>query len=66
MLRLFTNGHKENAQQFLDLIHPEMVFFIKYEYWPNYLNELKTQHKTYLNFRDFKKTKLFLNGTAVL
>jgi 3-deoxy-D-manno-octulosonic-acid transferase len=26
-----------------------MVFFIKYEYWPNYLNELKNQNiKTYL------------------
>lgn len=32
---------KKNALQFLSLVHPEMVFFIKYEYWPNYLNELK-------------------------
>ncbi|MQP51786.1 MULTISPECIES: 3-deoxy-D-manno-octulosonic acid transferase [unclassified Flavobacterium] len=38
-----------NAKQFIELVHPEMVFFIKYEYWPNYLNELKKQHiKTYL------------------
>jgi 3-deoxy-D-manno-octulosonic-acid transferase len=38
-----------NAKQFVELIHPEMVFFIKYEYWPNYLNELKKQQiKTYL------------------
>ncbi|WP_445719497.1 3-deoxy-D-manno-octulosonic acid transferase [Flavobacterium sp.] len=38
-----------NAKQFVELVHPEMVFFIKYEYWPNYLNELKKQHiKTYL------------------
>ena len=38
-----------NAKQFIQLVHPEMVFFIKYEYWPNYLNELKTQQiKTYL------------------
>jgi 3-deoxy-D-manno-octulosonic-acid transferase len=40
---------KSNAKQFIKLIHPEMVFFIKYEYWPNYLNELKKQQiKTYL------------------
>ena len=38
-----------NAKQFVKLVHPEMVFFIKYEYWPNYLNELKNQNiKTYL------------------
>ena len=38
-----------NAKQFIQLVHPEMVFFIKYEYWPNYLNELKKQEiKTYL------------------
>lgn len=38
-----------NAKQFLKVVHPEMAFFIKYEYWPNYLNELKKkQIKTYL------------------
>ncbi|WP_264548923.1 3-deoxy-D-manno-octulosonic acid transferase [Flavobacterium sp. N2820] len=38
-----------NAKKFIKLVHPEMAFFIKYEYWPNYLNELKNQQiKTYL------------------
>jgi 3-deoxy-D-manno-octulosonic-acid transferase len=38
-----------NAKQFIKLVHPEIVFFIKYEFWPNYLNELKKkQIKTYL------------------
>jgi len=38
-----------NAKQFIKIVHPEMAFFIKYEYWPNYLNELKKQQiKTYL------------------
>ena len=38
-----------NAKKFIKLVHPEMVFFIKYEYWPNYLNELKKKNiKTYL------------------
>jgi 3-deoxy-D-manno-octulosonic-acid transferase len=49
---------KKNAQQFLDLIHPDMVFFIKYEYWPNYLNELKT-HKTYLISGILRKPSFF-------
>lgn len=38
-----------NAKRFLTLAHPDKVFFIKYEYWPNYLNELKKQNiETYL------------------
>lgn len=40
---------QKNAKQFIELAHPELVFFIKYEYWPNYLNELKKRNiKTYL------------------
>ena len=31
---------KKNAQRFIDIVKPEMAFFIKYEYWFNYLNEL--------------------------
>ncbi len=30
-----------NARRFLRLIHPEMAFFIKYEFWYNYLHILK-------------------------
>lgn len=51
---------KKNAQQFLKLAHPEMVFFIKYEYWPNYLNELrKREIPTYLISGIFRKNQLF-------
>jgi 3-deoxy-D-manno-octulosonic-acid transferase len=51
---------KKNAQQFLKAIHPELVFFIKYEYWPNYLNELKKQNvKTYLISGVFRENQLF-------
>lgn len=34
---------KANAKQFLDCIHPELVVFVKYEFWPNYLAELKNR-----------------------
>jgi 3-deoxy-D-manno-octulosonic-acid transferase len=37
-----------------------MVFFIKYEYWPNYLQELKNQSiSTYLISGIFRKDQLF-------
>ena len=51
---------KSNVQQFLKLVHPEMVFFIKYEFWPNYLNELKKQRiKTYLISGIFRQNQAF-------
>lgn len=34
----------KNAKKFVKIVHPEMVFFIKYEYWYNYLNELKSNN----------------------
>lgn len=33
-----------NAQRFLSLIEPKMAFFIKYEFWYNYLNLLKERN----------------------
>jgi 3-deoxy-D-manno-octulosonic-acid transferase len=51
---------KSNARQFLKLAHPDLVFFIKYEYWPNYLNELKKLNvKTYLISGIFRENQAF-------
>jgi len=51
---------KSNAEKFLKLAHPEMVFFIKYEYWPNYLNALKNQKiPTYLISGIFREKQVF-------
>lgn len=51
---------KANAKRFLDLINPEMVFFIKYEYWPNYLNELKKRKiNTFLISGIFREKQAF-------
>ena len=33
-----------NARRFLRLFRPEMAFFIKYEFWYNYLHILKHRH----------------------
>ncbi|SEH54979.1 3-deoxy-D-manno-octulosonic-acid transferase [Paenimyroides aquimaris] len=54
---------KPNVKRFLDLVQPEMVFFIKYEFWPNYLNELKKRNiPTYLVAGIFRKDQLFFKG----
>ena len=51
---------KKNAQEFIKLVHPDLVFFIKYEYWPNYLAELNKQEiKTYLISGILRKNQLF-------
>lgn len=49
-----------NVKQFLDLVHPEKVFFIKYEFWPNYLTELKKRSiSTYLISGIFRENQAF-------
>jgi len=51
---------KQNAKRFLELMHPEFVFFIKYEFWPNILNELKYRNiKTYLISGVFRENQAF-------
>ena len=51
---------KSNAKQFLKLVHPDLVFFIKYEYWLNYLYELKKKNiKTYLISGIFRENQAF-------
>ena len=34
---------KKNAQQFLEIVNPKMAIFVKYEFWPNFLYELKSK-----------------------
>jgi len=34
---------KANAQKFIEIVNPKMAIFIKYEFWPNFLNELKAK-----------------------
>jgi 3-deoxy-D-manno-octulosonic-acid transferase len=49
-----------NAKKFLKLVHPDMAFFIKYEFWPNYLFELqKANVPTYLISGLFRPNQAF-------
>lgn len=51
---------KKNATRFINSIKPEMVFFIKYEFWPNYLNELKERKiPVYLISGIFRENQFF-------
>jgi len=40
----------ENAKRFVEIVKPEIVFFIKYEFWFNYLRELKKRNAFILSF----------------
>jgi len=51
---------KSNAKKFLKLTHPDLVFFIKYEFWLNYLRELeKSKTPTYLISGIFRESQMF-------
>ncbi len=50
----------KNVKKFLKLAHPEIAFFIKYEFWPNYLFELKNSNvPTYLISGLFRPNQVF-------
>lgn len=54
---------KSNVKRFLDLVQPKIVFFIKYEFWLNYLNELKKRNiLTYLVSGIFRENQLFFKS----
>lgn len=49
-----------NARQFINLVKPEMAFFIKYEFWYNYLRELKVANVPVILFSAiFRPNQLF-------
>ncbi|MFN2262385.1 MAG: 3-deoxy-D-manno-octulosonic acid transferase [Psychroflexus sp.] len=51
---------KSYAEKFIKILNPEIAFFIKYEIWPNFLNELsKAEIKTYLISGLFRDNQLY-------
>lgn len=54
---------RKNAEKFLDLIHPEIVFFVKYEYWYHFISTLKKRDiKTYLISGIFRSDQIFFRS----
>lgn len=51
---------KYNAKQFLKITNPKMALFVKYEFWFNYINQLKENNiPTYLISGVFRDNQLF-------
>ncbi|MGD2033661.1 MAG: glycosyltransferase N-terminal domain-containing protein [Bacteroidales bacterium] len=54
---------RRNARKFLGIVKPEMVFFIKYEYWYHFLHQLKdSQSKVFLVSAIFRLQQLFFRS----
>ncbi len=54
------NDSKKNAKQLVDLFNPEMVFWVKYDFWFFYLNELKKRNiPTYLIAASFNNDQIY-------
>lgn len=55
---------RKNAQDLIDLIQPEIVFFIKYEFWFHYIQELKKRNiPLYIVSAIFRKEQLFFKNS---
>ena len=51
---------RRSARRFLDALQPSMAIFVKYEFWPAYLRELKKRHiPTYSISAIFRPGQLF-------
>lgn len=58
---------KRNAKEFIRLIDPKMVFFIKYEFWYHYLNQLrKKEVPTYIFSTIFRPNQMFFKPWGAL
>lgn len=58
---------KSNVVKFLDIVKPCEVFFVKYEFWLNYMTEIKRRGiKFYIFSSIFDKNKIFFKPYGTL
>jgi len=51
---------RRNAKKFIEIVNPKIAIFVKYEFWPNILNELKSKEiETILVSGIFRKDQAF-------
>jgi 3-deoxy-D-manno-octulosonic-acid transferase len=56
----------QNARKLIELVSPEMVFFVKYEFWFHYISELKRRNiPLYLVSAIFRQNQLFFKNSVV-
>ena len=49
-----------NVKRFLEVAHPELAIFVKYEFWLNYLKELRRRKiRTYIVSAIFRRNSIF-------
>jgi len=54
---------RKNARDFLQLVRPQKVFFVKYEFWPNFIVELNRQNiPLYCISAIFREKQLFFKN----
>lgn len=54
---------KKNAKKFINILNPKKTFFIKYEFWYHYINELDKRKKPiYIVSAIFRPQQISLNG----
>src|SRR5690606_10983323 len=54
---------KTNAKRFLDLVRPDLTIFVKYDIWPNILNELRNrQLKAILISALFRENQIYFKS----
>jgi 3-deoxy-D-manno-octulosonic-acid transferase len=54
---------KGNVKRFLKIVNPKITFFVKYEFWYNYLNELKKNNMpVYIFSANFRKDQVFFKS----
>lgn len=57
---------KQNVRKFVNTVHPEMAIFVKYEFWPNLLKELKKQQiPTIVVSAIFRENQLFFQNNFI-
>jgi 3-deoxy-D-manno-octulosonic-acid transferase len=53
----------QNAKKFIEIVKPSIVFFVKYEFWRNYLTELEKQQIPVISFSAiFRPNQLFFKS----
>lgn len=51
---------KNHAKRFFDIVKPELTLFVKYDIWPNFLNELKERnHRAILISALFRPNQIY-------
>lgn len=57
---------RKNAHRFLEITKPELVFFVKYEFWTNYFQEIKSRNiPLYMVSCIFRQEQTFFKTNAI-